>query len=90
MSWDVFAISKPKQYSVRWTGKGLVKHLGVFEMSPTAAESVIVDEQLFYLVATRRKSLKSDRIHDRPAHQADDTEKVIVFDNYQDVSAKDH
>ena len=44
---------------------GLVKGLGVLETSQEAAEIVIVDGQqhIPYRVATRRQSLRSDRVH---------------------------
>jgi hypothetical protein len=73
---------------------GLVKRLGVFQNLPTPAEIVIVDvSQLFYRIVWPHGGSPSDliaSIHGRLSHYPDGTEKIIVFDKYEDISAKDH
>ena len=73
---------------------GLVKRLGVLETSQEAPEMVIVDgQQLFYRIVWQRGGSPSYLIASMQARlvrYADSTEKVIVFDKYEEVSAKDH
>ena len=72
----------------------LVKRLGVLEISPTAPDIVIVDvSQLFYHIVWPYGGNPSDLIASirvRLSRYPDGAEKVILFDKYQDVSAKDH
>ena len=72
----------------------LVKRLGVIECTPATADIVIVDvQQLLYRIVWPHGSSPSDVIESircrlsRSPHEAD---KIIVFDKYQDVSAKVH
>ena len=73
---------------------GLVKRYGVLEIFPTPADIVIVDiSQLFYHIVWPHGGSPSDliaSIQGRLNHYPDDTEKILVFDKYQGVSAKDH
>ena len=73
---------------------GLVKRLGVVEISPKSADTVIVDvSQLFYHTLWPHGGSPSDviaSIQGRLSHYPDVTKKIVVFDKYQDVSAKDH
>ncbi len=73
---------------------GLVKHLGVLEMLPTTPDVVVVDVlQLFYHIVWRHGGSPSDliaSIQGRLSHYSNGIEKIIVFDKYQDVSAKEH
>jgi len=68
--------------------------LGVPEISPTAAAIVIVDvSRLFYHIVWPHGGVPSDlilAIQDRMNQYPEQTEKVVVFDKYHDVSAKDH
>lgn len=72
----------------------LVKRLGVAETLPTPADIVIVDvSQLFYHIVWPHGGILSDllsSIQGRLSHYPAGTEKIIVFDKYQDISAKDH
>ena len=73
---------------------GLVKRLGVLEILPVPADIVIVDvSQLFYHIVWPHGGNPSDliaSIQGRLSHYPDGTEKVVVFDKYTDISAKDH
>ena len=69
----------------------------VFDISPTVADVVIMDvrQLFFHIVWTYRTygGSPSDLIasfQDRLSHYPDGTNKIIVFDKYQDISAKDH
>ena len=72
----------------------LVNPLGIIEGTPATADIVIVDvQQLWYRIVWPHGGSPSDVIElirrrlSRYPHKA---EKIIVFDKYQDVSAKDH
>ncbi len=71
-----------------------MKRLGVLEVLPTPADIVIVDvSQLFYHIVWPHGGSPADlitSIQGRLGHYPDGTEKIIVFDKYQDVSAKDN
>ena len=73
---------------------GLTERLSVPDASPTIADVVIVDvSQLFYHIVWPHGGSASDLItstQSRLKRHPDDTEKIIVFDKYLDVSAKDH
>ena len=73
---------------------GLVKRLGVIDMDPTVADVVIVDvSQLFYHVVWPHGGSPFDliaSIKSRLQNYPRGTEKILVFDKYQNVSAKDH
>lgn len=73
---------------------GLVKRLGVLENCPTAPDIVIVDvSQLFYHTVWPFHGSVSDlisSIQGRLSRYPDAAEKIVVFDKYQDISAKDH
>ena len=73
---------------------GLVKRLGVLKILPVPADIVIVDvSQLFYHTVWPHGGSPSDliaSIQGRLSHYPDGTEKVVVFDKYKDISAKDH
>ena len=72
----------------------LIKRLGVLEASSAIADIFIVDvSQLFYHMvwphggsASDLMTSKQNRLNSYP----DETEKIIVFDTYLDVSSKDH
>ena len=72
----------------------LVKRIDVHEIPPTPADIVIVDvSQLFYHIVWPHGGSPTDlmgSIQGRLSQYLDDTEIVIVFDKYHDVSAKDH
>lgn len=72
----------------------LVKRLGVLETLPIAADIVIIDvSQLFYHIVWPHGGSPSDliaSIRGRLSRYPNGTDKVIVFDKYHDVSAKDH
>jgi hypothetical protein len=71
----------------------LVKRLSVVDISPAAAEILIVDiSQLFYQIVWPHGGTASDliaSIQGRLNGYAS-IQKIIVFDKYNDVSAKDH
>ena len=73
---------------------GLVKRLGVLQILPVPADIVIVDvSQLFYHIVWPHGGSPSDliaSIQGRLSHYPDGTEKVVVFNKYKDISAKDH
>ena len=73
---------------------GLVKRLGVLEVSPTAPDTIVVDvSQLFYHTVWPHGGNLSDliaSIKGRINRYPDVAEKIIVFDKYKDISAKDH
>ena len=73
---------------------GLVKRLGVFDNSPAAADIVIVDvSQLLYHIVWPHGGCPSDLIASiqcRLLRYPACTEKVLVFDKYKGISAKDH
>ena len=73
---------------------GLVKHLGVLETLPIAPEILIVDvSQLFYHMVWPHGGSPSDLIASIQSHlkrYSNDIDKIIVFDKYHDISAKDH
>ena len=76
----------------KWNKSGLVKRLGVLEILPVPADIVIVDvSQLFYhIVWPHGPSDLMASIQGHLSHYPDGTEKVVVFDKYKDISAKDH
>ena len=78
----------------KWNKSGLVKRLGVLEILPVLADIVIVDvSQLIYHIVWPHGGSPSDliaSIQGRLGHYPDGTEKVVVFDKYKDISAKDH
>ena len=73
---------------------GLVKRLSVLEILPSAPDIVIVDvSQLFYRIVWPHHGSVSDlmsSIQGRLVRYTDGAEKIIVFDKYHDISAKDH
>jgi len=73
---------------------GLVKRLGVLEALPVPPDVVIVDtSQLFYHIVWPHGGSPTDliaSIQGRLSHYPFGTEKILVFDKYHDVSAKDH
>ena len=73
---------------------GLIKHLSVLEILPSAPDIVIVDvSQLFYCIVWPHHGSVSDlmsSIQGCLVRYTDGAEKIIVFDKYQDISAKDH
>ena len=73
---------------------GLVKRLGVLETLPIAPEILIVDvSQLFYHMVWPHGGSPSDLIASIQSHlkrYSNDIDKIIVFDKYHDISAKDH
>ena len=73
---------------------GLVKHLGVLEVSPTAPDTIVVDvSQLFYHTVWPHGGNLSGliaSIKGQINRYPDVAEKIIVFDKYKDISAKDH
>lgn len=71
----------------------LVKRLGVVDFSPPIADTIIVDvSQLFYHIVWPHGGSPSDLIASITArlNHYPGAEKVVVFDKYKDVSAKDH
>ena len=72
----------------------LVKRLGVVDISPKPADTLIVDvSQLFYHMIWPHGGIPSDlvaSIEERLGNYPDATMKIVVFDKYQDISAKDH
>ena len=73
---------------------GLVKRLGVPEILPEAANTVIVNvSQLFYHIVWPHGGTPSNlivSIQSRLSYYTDGAKKIIVFDKYKDISAKDH
>ena len=71
----------------------LVKRLGVIDISAKSADTIIVDvSQLFYHISWPYGGSPSDliaSIEERLSNYPD-ANKIVVFDKYQDVSAKDH
>ena len=72
----------------------LVKRLGVIECTPATADIVIVDvQQLLCRIVWPHGGTPSDVIESirrRLSRYPHEAEKIIIFDKYQDVSAKDH
>ena len=72
----------------------LVKCLGVLDVLPTTPETVVVDvSQLFYHTVWPHGGNLSDLIaciQSKISHYPDATEKIIVYDKYNGISAKDH
>ena len=72
----------------------LVKRLGVIECTLATADIVIVDvQQLLGRIVWPHDGSPSDVIESicrRLSRYPHEAEKIIVFDKYQDVSAKDH
>ena len=72
----------------------LVKRLGILETRPTAPDAVIIDvSQLFYHIAWPHGGVPADliaSIKGRLSRYPNDSDKIVVFDKYQGVSAKDH
>ena len=72
----------------------LVKRLGVIDISAKYADTIIVDvSQLFYHIRWPYGGSPSDliaSIEERLSIYYPDANKIVVFDKYQDVSAKDH
>ena len=73
---------------------GLVKRLGVVDIYPKSADTLIVDvSQLFYHMVWPHGGSPSDliaSIEERLNNYRDASKKIVVFDKYLDVSAKDH
>ena len=73
---------------------GLVKHLIVLEIFPTLGDIVIVNvSHLFYHILWPQDGSSSDMIASfkgRLSNYRDGTERIIVFDKHENVSAKDH
>ena len=73
---------------------GLVKRLGKIEDSPRPPDVVIVDvSQLFYHIVWPHGGTPTDliaSIQSRLRRYPDETDKIVVFDKYHNVSAKDH
>ncbi len=71
-----------------------MKCFGVLEVLPTPADIFIVDvSQLFYHIVWPHSCSPADliaSIQGHLGHYTDGIEKIIVFDKYQYVSAKDH
>ena len=71
----------------------LVKRLGVIDISAKSADTVIVDvSQLFYHISWPYGGSPSDliaSIEERLSNYPD-SNKIVVFDKYQEISAKDH
>jgi len=72
----------------------LVIRLGVVELSPKPADTIIMDvSQLFYHIVWPHGGSPSDliaSIQTQLSRYPCDSKKVVVFDKYRDVSAKDH
>ena len=72
----------------------LVKRLGILETRPTAPDAVIIDvSQLFYHIVWPHGGVPADliaSIKGRLSRYPNDSDKIVVFDKYQGVSAKDH
>ena len=72
----------------------LVKRLVVIDGTPATADIVIVDvQQLLYRIVWPHGGSRSDVIESirrRLSRYHNEAEKIIVFDKYRDVSAKDH
>ena len=72
----------------------LVKRLGVLDVLPVTPETVVVDvSQLFYHTVWPHGGNLSNLIaciQSKISRYPDATEKIIVFDKYNDTSAKDH
>ena len=72
---------------------GLVKRLGVPKALPSPADTVIVDvSQLFYHIVWPHGGKHSDLITSiqvRLKKYSTETEKIVVFDKYNGISAKD-
>ena len=72
----------------------LGKRLGVIECTPATADIVIVDvQQLLYRIVRPHGGSPSDVIEStrrRLSRYPHEAEKIIVFDKYQYISARDH
>lgn len=72
----------------------LVKRLGVPETPPSTPDTIILDvSQLFYHIVWPQGGSPSDLISSikaRTSRYSDDADKIVVFDKYQGISAKDH
>ena len=72
----------------------IVKRLGIPEALPTAPDAVIVDvSQLFYHIVWPHGGIPSDLIASIKgclSRYPNNADKIIVFDKYQGISAKDH
>ena len=73
---------------------GLVKRLGAVATSPKSADTIIVDvSQLFYHIIWPHGGSPSEliaSIEERLSKYPEATKKIVVFDKYHDISAKDH
>ena len=73
---------------------GLVKRLGVVVTSPKSADTIIVDvSQLFYHIIWPHGGSPSEliaSIEELLSKYSEATKKIVVFDKYHDISAKDH
>ena len=76
------------------TKSSLVKRVGVVDISPKSADTIIVNvSQLFYHITWPHGGSPSDlvaSIEERLCYYLNATKKIVVFDKYQDISAKDH
>ena len=72
----------------------LVKRLGVPETLPATPDTIILDVlQLFYHIVWPNGGSPSGLISSikaRTSRYSDDADKIVVFDKYQGISAKDH
>ena len=73
---------------------GLVKRLGVVDISPKSADTIIVDvSQLFYRNICPHGGSPSELVpstEERLSQYPEATKKSAVFDTYQSISTKDH
>ena len=80
--------------SAKGNKSALVKRLVVIECTPATVDIVIVDvQQLLYRIVWSHGGSPSDEIESilrRLSRYPHEVEKIIVFDKYKYVSAKDH
>ena len=73
--------------------KGLVKRIGVVEISPKSADTIIIDvSKLFYHIIRQHVGSQSELvayIEERLSKYPEATKKIVAFDSYQDISVKD-
>ena len=72
----------------------MVKRLGIVDIYPKPADTLIVDvSRVFYHTVLSHGGSPSDliaSIEERLSNYSDAIKKIVVFDKYQDISAKDH
>ena len=71
----------------------LVKHLGVPETLPATPDTIIIDDlQLFYHIAWPHGGPPDliSSIKARLTQHSGNANKIVVFDKYQGIPAKDH